>query len=122
LLPLSSYYLTKWLNAFFLTQAVELPIYAMVLASRYGRTWRTLALAFGASAITHPIVWFVVPWRLWSYWTCYAVAESFAVLTEAVYLVVLGLKPARALAWSLCANAASVAVAELLRRVFGVVF
>lgn len=122
MIPLSTHYLLQWLDAFVLTQLVEMPIYAWLLSSRFGRHWRTLLLAFGASAITHPIVWFVVPWRAWEYTTAYVVAETFAVLTEAAYLAIIGIPKGRALLWALIANASSVAFAEFLRRVVGVRF
>src|SRR5262249_35014609 len=58
--------LLEWIYAFLFTQAVEVPIY--VFALRGGPETppqRALAkrvlIAFGASALTHPIVWFVIP-------------------------------------------------------------
>jgi hypothetical protein len=94
-----------WLAAFAFTQLVEVPIYAPAF-----RTKRVLK-AFGASAITHPVVWWVIP-RLWpdawgGYWGTVVVAETFAVVVEAAYLVVLGVRPRWAVPWSLAANGAS---------------
>ena len=119
----------RWLLAFLLTQLVEMPIYRR----RAHTSWLE---AFGASAFTHPIVWFVIPgWvyafaervlagrfglRLGSFeaWLLMAVvAETFAVLAEAAYLKLL-LRP-RPLSTSLIANAASVAVGLTLRSLFG---
>ena len=46
--------LAHWAFAFLFTQVVEIPIYMRGL--RVGPV-----KAFGASAITHPVVWFVIP-------------------------------------------------------------
>jgi hypothetical protein len=112
--------LARWLVAFVITQAVECPIYVRVFRVR-------LAVAFGASTITHPFVCFVFPW-LWrslylafvsarpsfalspdAYFFGYGVlAEGFAVLVEAFYLArVARLGGRRALVASIAANSAS---------------
>lgn len=78
----------SWWAAFALTQAIEVPIY--VLGTRNAALplpWR-IAVGFGASALTHPVVWFVLraleaPLGFAAY---FAVAETFAVLAEALYL------------------------------------
>lgn len=103
-----------WLSAFAVTQAVEVPIYARALAHRSHRWW----WAFGASLITHPVVYWVFP-RLWpgEYWTVVAAAEAFAVAVEAGYLTALGVQ--RSVAWALIANASSVAVGLGLRWAIG---
>ncbi len=123
----------SWLAAFAFTQAIEVPIYALaqrtihpsndgVASPATGASvwaWR-LALAFGASALTHPIVWFVLPptsqWL--GYWGYVALAEAFAVLAEAAYFRALGLR--RSLLWSLGANAASAGLGLTSRAIFGV--
>ena len=53
-----------WLEAFVLTCAIEIPIYALVLRRALpSLEWRLL-LAFGVQVATHPALWFVVPqWR-----------------------------------------------------------
>lgn len=113
--------LTAWLGAFALTQLVETPIHAAALGP--DRPWsRRLLLGFGASALTHPIVFLGFP-RLMpghfagDYWTAVAAAEAFAVAVEALYLSRLGV--ARAIGWSLLANGASVVVGQLSRAAFG---
>ncbi len=100
-----------WTVAFAITQLVEVPIYL--------RAQRRFGVAFGASAITHPLVWFVVPafWHGGSYVGMVLVAEVFAVVTEALWLRRFGVR--HALAWSLVANAASVAVGLSLRALTG---
>ncbi len=90
----------RWLQAFVFTQIIEVPIYRRGFRCGF---WE----AFGASALTHPLVyWFVASgvWRVaWS-WRA-AAAESFAWGVEALYFAVLGRR--RAGLWSLLANGAS---------------
>ena len=103
--------LCGWLVAFALTQLVEMPIHARALRDRGRARW---ALAFAASAMTHPFVYFGFPLLLVPNTCAYLlVAESFAVLAEAAWLRKLGVRDA--LAWSLVANASSVGVAASLR-------
>ena len=114
-------YLHAWLSAFLFTQAVEVPIYAHALRRhRAGAPlplWARAALGFGASAITHPIVWFWFPAHVRDYWAMVAQAEVFAVVVEALYMDVLGLR--WAFFWSLGANAASAGLGLLSRWLFG---
>ena len=100
-----------WLVAFAFTQLVEVPIYTMALRVR---TW----IAFGASAITHPIVWFVIPRFGLSYLTMVVVAELFAWLAEAAYFA-FAFRKKRALLWSLIANGASFGLGMLSRALIG---
>jgi hypothetical protein len=112
--------LLPWLLAFAFTQLVEVPIYRRALDGR-------LLVAFGASAITHPVVWFFFPWLFahWAplepspahYWTMVAAAETFAVGVEAIWLAAFGLP--RALLWSLLANGSSLGLGLLSRWIFG---
>lgn len=102
----------RWLAAFALTQCVEMGIYAQ--AHDAPRPLRErVALAFACSAITHPLVWFVLPEAasalgVHGYWGQVAVAEAFAVLAEAAFLAAFGVR--RALVWALAANAISVVI------------
>ena len=111
----------RWIVAFVFTQAIEIPIYAFALrrwGSESARA-RTALVAFGASAITHPIVWFVIP-RLspYRYRTTVILAEIFAIIVEAVYLrKAAGLK--HAWLWSLAANLTSVTLGFMSRAKFG---
>lgn len=105
--------LGAWLVAFALTQAFEVPLY---LRAADGDWY----IAFFASALTHPAVWFVFPLLM----DCgvpaapmMAVAEAFAVLAEAAWLRAHGVR--RAFWWSLLANGVSFAGGLLLRAVFG---
>jgi hypothetical protein len=92
---------SRWATAFAFTQIVEIPI------SSPGSI-RRRSEAFGASAITHPIVWWVCAesgWRA-SWTTRTVVGELFAVIVEALYFgVTYGLR--RGAIWSLIANGVS---------------
>ena len=102
--------LRGWLLAFAFTQAIEIPIYL--------RAGAPLWVAFGASALTHPVVWFAFP-RLGAPWGWTVLwAELFAWLAEALWLRCHGVR--RALWWSLAANGASLSLGLLARRLFGV--
>lgn len=95
----------EWLTAFALTQLVEVPILSWWLRDR---PWPArLTWAFGASAMTHPIVFFVARPLLapGSFVAYVVVGETFAVLAEALYLRRLGVP--NALLASVTANAAS---------------
>lgn len=101
-----------WLKAFAFTQIVEIPIY------RYGLRC-SLLRAFGASAITHPIVWLVATSWHAPWWARAASVESFALLVEAGYFAVsFGWK--RGFAWSAIANATSFALGLVAYTIFGV--
>jgi hypothetical protein len=124
-----TYPIQAWLGAFVFTQAVEIPVYVLALRHAirggYAERPRTLPmqllLAFGASAITHPMVWFVIPRIPSSSYVEYVVrAETFAVVVEAFYFYsfhVVRLK--RAFVWSLGANALSAGLGFACRWAFG---
>lgn len=89
-----------WLVAFFFTQLFEMPIYWYATHS--------LRISFLASAMTHPVVWFVFPVLMeheLDYLPMVILAEVFAVLAEAAWLHSNGIR--RAFWWSLGANAFS---------------
>jgi len=102
-----------WLRAFAFTQLVEVPIYMRGLRC-------SLPAAFGASTLTHPLVWFVFFSPAWhaGYGTKLVTAELFAWLAEAAYFRFAFRKP-RALLWSLVANGASLGLGLVSRRLFG---
>jgi hypothetical protein len=108
-------YFRAWLIAFVFTQMVEVPVYSRGL--RVG-----LLPAFGASAITHPILWFVIfPFLPLPYLWLVVVGEAFAFLAEAAYFAFLVRRPwVRALLWSALANGASYGIGMLSRTLFGV--
>ena len=105
-------YFRAWLLAFVFTQLVEVPIYATGL--RVG-----LLHAFGASAITHPILWFVLfPYVKLPYLWLIVIGEAFALLVEAAYFAWV-FRRRRALLWSAIANAASFGIGIVSRMLFG---
>ena len=96
-----------WLRAFVFTQVIECGIYAPLLE---GPLARRLWIAFSASAITHPVVHFVIGELapVWGRVPTTIVAELFAVSVEALHLCLLGRMSARrALTLSLLANGSS---------------
>jgi hypothetical protein len=106
-------YFRAWLIAFVFTQMVEVPIYSRGL--RVG-----VLPAFGASAITHPILWFVIfPYLPLPYLWLIVVGETFALLVEGAYFAFFFHRK-RALLWSALANGASFGVGMLSRHLFGV--
>jgi hypothetical protein len=106
-------YFRAWLWAFIFTQMVEVPIYSVGLRVR-------ILPALGASAITHPILWFVLfPHLHLPYLWLIVIGESFALLVEAAYFAWIFRRP-RALLWSAVANGASFGVGMLSRWLFGV--
>ena len=110
--------LGRWGVAFLLTQAMEIPIWAFALA-RNGPTRSLgvrLELAFLASMLTHPWVWFAFPALTTllenqgvAHKTAWSVmifcAEMFAWLVEARLMARFGLR--NATFWSAIANATS---------------
>lgn len=115
-----------WFWAFVCTQIIEMPIYRFALARIATPPKRAWLVAFGASALTHPIVWLVFPrlFHRWieaddrGYWWMIAAAEAFAVIVEALWLRWFGLR--RALVWSIVANGASFGLGSLTRALWGV--
>jgi hypothetical protein len=102
-----------WLFAFSITQAVEVPIYWLA-----HRAPMRFPKAFGASLLTHPILWLLFPlFAKPSYWTAAVFAELAVVVVEALYTRAFGVR--RAWAWSLGANTASCVVRFSLYRALG---
>ena len=106
-------FVRAWLVAFAFTEIVEVPIYYRGLRCSF-------LVAFGASAITHPIVWFGFFTPAWhaAYMTKLVAAELFAWLAEAAYFRFI-FKKKNALFWSLVANASSLGLGLLSRHLFG---
>lgn len=103
-----------WLQAFCLTQMVEMGVYV-----RFSdRPWRErIAIAFAATAITHPVLWWVIVPEIYyaevplsanaRYWIAVAVGETLVVSVEAIWLWLFGVRAHHAIAWSFGANASS---------------
>ncbi|MBK8255304.1 MAG: hypothetical protein IPK82_21930 [Polyangiaceae bacterium] len=129
-----AYPLRSWFAAFVFTQVIEIPVYTLAIrhAVKTGhatgpRTIRMqIAAAFGASAITHPAVWYLIPLLPSSFnnpyhsWLEYLVrAELFAFVVEAVYFSMLDtFSLRRAFFWSFVANALSAGIGQLSRAYF----
>jgi hypothetical protein len=131
--------LLSWAAIFVFTQAVEIPLYVAVLRRNLAvkpSIVRAAAIGFGASAITHPVVTFVIPplteslfasmaqrgmslvWSGAFRWLVLAACcEGFAVGVEAIYLRAFGLR--RALLWSLAVNFASASLGLCCSLAFG---
>lgn len=105
--------LNNWSGAFLLTQLIELPIY--LAFARSLPLPKRCVYAFGASTITHPLIWFCLPWTGVSYWTLVFIAEAFAVVVEALWG--RGWRVQRAWTASLVANALSAGAGLLVRDV-----
>jgi hypothetical protein len=129
-------YVHAWLSAFVFTQLIEAPIYlrAQVRDGEPAGWVRRLGLGLLASAITHPCVWFVIPRIFYSetydalayrfpalldhrYTLFFLVAETFAVVAEALLLRAFGLR--RAFLWALLANATSAGLGYIARHYTG---
>ncbi len=102
-----------WLFAFLLTQVIEIPIYLM--AARTLPKMKRTIYAIVASTITHPIIWFCLPWETGSYVPLLIAAESFAVITEALWGRAWHVP--RPWATSLLANATSVCLGSVLLHI-----
>lgn len=103
--------MVSWPVAFALTQAIELPFYAVAAGTeREQPVSRRLLVGFGASALTHPWVWFVLPPYLQpslGYWGYACVVEIAVVLVETAYLRGMGWDRRRALVRAVFANLVS---------------
>ncbi len=117
--------LLLWLKAFLFGQAIEVPIYVLALRRapqrRGDSPWRLFWIAFGATALTHPVVWWVFPYLVVGpYWLLGVLAESFAVAVEAVYIYAFGVRgPLWALLVSILANGLSCGLGLLSRQCLG---
>ena len=103
-----------WWVAFLLTQAIEIPIYVWMVPRR---SWpQRLLIAFGASAITHPFLWFAYPWYIPSLPMVgkVLVGEGLVVLVEGLYFRALNFK--HPFLWALLANTVSYSIGEAIRE------
>jgi hypothetical protein len=120
-------YSEAWLVAFVFTELVEAPIYRRMLACSFG-------LGLAPSALTHPILWFVLFPRLHlPYAQKVLISELFVVLVEslcayawlrsdrkAALPAAFGGHRAGYALWAACAaNAASLGLGLLSRQLFG---
>jgi hypothetical protein len=92
-----------WLHAYLLTQLIEVPLY--LRAGRRRRDIPSLAAAFGATTVTHPVLWLCFPWDPAHYESSLVTGELFVVFTEGAILTAAGFR--RPLLTSLTVNAIS---------------
>ena len=129
----------EWAAVFLFTQAVEVPLYVIVLRRGIApkpSIARAAVIGFGATAVTHPVVTFLIPGLVaaifaWMAgrgmslvssgafrWMALAAAcEGFAVGVEALYLKAFRLP--RAWLWSLAVNFASASLGLCCSLLFG---
>ena len=101
-----------WSGAFLLTQLIEVPIY--LRAARSLPVLKRAAYALGASTLTHPVIWFYLPWESMPYATVLIVAECFAIGIEGLWGCCWCVP--RPWLTSLAANATSLATGMIFRR------
>jgi hypothetical protein len=104
-----------WAFAFALTQLFEMPVYWFALRPRPAR--ERLAIGFGASLLTHPLVWVFILLPIGTYDGRLLPAEVFAWLAEAAWLRRFGVRDA--LGWSLVANGTSYGLGSLVYWLVG---
>ena len=109
--------MVEYVVALLLTLAIEIPIVTVGLARWYRvPAPRGATIAAGASLLTHPIVWFILPGLVTGSLTYLLVAEGFAWLVEAgVFWLATRRDPVGLLLLSLVVNLASFTVGGLLR-------
>ena len=101
----------NWSTAFLLTQGIEVPVYVWAAHSLPGL--RRALYAVGASGITHPVIWFCLPWETAPYVPLLLAAEGFAVGVEALWGRLW--RVPRPWIASLVANTASLGAGSLIR-------
>ena len=98
----------SWPFAFAITELIEVSIGWIIWRENSISKKRKFAILFGASLLTHPVVWFVLPFFMfetYSYEKYLIVAESFAFIAEATYYYCLHVQ--RPILLSLVANMCS---------------
>jgi hypothetical protein len=110
-------YVDTWKIAFVWTQAIELPVYVLLLRRQFSHWYSPVLLSLFVNAVTHPLLWFVFPvfdpYPLWL-----LVGESSVVIVEAL-LVAAALRfrhNRRAILAALASNAISTALGFLVMR------
>ena len=105
-----------WIMAFTLTQVLEIIAGSLIWREKTVSWFRKVCIIFGASLITHPMVWFVFPSIRHdaglSYGEYLFMAESYAYSVEALYYYVLRVK--RPVLLSVVANTCSFLTGVLL--------
>ena len=108
--------LLRWLVAFALSLAIEVPLYVL-LGRHQARAARVgLAGALG-TCITHPLLWFAWPYAMENHLVRTLTGEVLVCIIEAAVLhgICRTIPPRQALGIALIANAASYGTGILLR-------
>ena len=110
-----------WFKAFLLTVLVEVPIAAALLRPAEPRLARRMALVLFANVASHPAVWFIFPELRLPHLPALVLAETWALLSEAVFyrLVFEKTDAVEALGISAVANGASFATGLLVHAATG---
>lgn len=104
----------SYLSIFLQSNLLEVPFYYLALRPR-GSFAQVLVLATAINSLTHPIVFFLIMNLKLSYLQNILLAESFAILTEALFFWwLLKVTPLRSFMASLMANLASWQFAPIL--------
>ena len=98
-----------WIMAFTLTQVIEITVGMLFWRDDKVSSPKKVAILFGASLITHPMVWFIFPQIRdeggYSYGEYLLMAESYAYGVEALYYYAFRVK--RPILLSVLANSGS---------------
>ncbi len=108
--------MTSWLAAFVLTQVLEIPVWMWAGRKVFSSKGRNFLCAFGASAITHPVLWFAFPWGSGDYYLVLIVGETFVFVVEALWAKWWGL--AHPWGISALANGFSLGIGLLVQQIF----
>ena len=85
-----------WIMAFLLTQVIEISVGSLVWRDAEVKWFRKAYIIFGASLITHPMVWFVFPKIQvdggFDYEEYLLMAEAYAYGVEVLYYYVMKVK------------------------------
>ncbi|MFO1485274.1 MAG: hypothetical protein U1F71_18075 [Verrucomicrobiaceae bacterium] len=100
-----------WLTAFLLTQVIEAPLYW--IAAHTLSAPKRATYAFGASTLTHPVIWFCLPWQTSPYVPLLIVAETFVITVEGLWGRLWNVP--RYWKASMVANVASLCVGSMIR-------
>jgi len=118
--------LPHWAASFLFTQAVEIPIWTLMVR-REVPAWRAALAGALCSCVTHPLLWFVWPrvfflrreWTLpFSRYSVYLVTGEILVAVIEAFIFYIAARPgklSKAFAVSFIANAASLGLGILAR-------
>lgn len=114
-------FVAEWARAFGVTLAVEAAVAVPLLRAADASLARRSVAVSLAQLATHPVVWFVLPAVIVPRALYLVLAETFAAVVEAVLYVLAfpALPRRRAFIVSVAANAASVTVGLVVRRLTG---